>query len=136
MEVRDLLFLGPLDHYRKNRVFPWSLVLDLTLAVLTSISVLVIVAGLTNYSYSQFTVFNKLFLNSGVGNRQALGSDGGLATEYNVFDLKTLLSYLQSTITTYQSINSLTFDNYSYPQPSSTLTMYVHYLSNAAVGDR
>jgi len=69
MEVRDLLFLGPLDRYRKNQVFPWSLVLDLTLAVLTSLNVLVIVAGLTNYSYSQFTVFNKLFLNPDVRNR-------------------------------------------------------------------
>ena len=136
MDVRDLLFLEPIDRYRKNKVFPWSLVLDLTLAVLTSLNVLVIVAGLTNYSYSQFTVFNKLFLNPSVRIRQALGSDEGLATQYNLYDIATLISYVQTTITTYQSINSFTFDYYNYPEDNSTLKLYAHYLKNPDVSSR
>lgn len=130
MEVRDLLFLGPLDRYRKNKVFPWALVLDLSLAVLTSLNVSVIIASLTNYSFSQFTVFNKLFLNPGVRNRQAQGSDGGLASQYNLFDVGTLTQYLQTTIATYHSINSLSFDHYSFPEANSTLTLYASYLQN------
>jgi len=69
MDVRDRLFLGPIDKYRKYKKFPWKMILGLTLVVLTSINVLVIVAELTNYSYSQMAVFNMLFLNKDVGTR-------------------------------------------------------------------
>ena len=66
MDVRDRLFLGPIDKYRKHDRFPWQMVLALTLAVLTSMNVIVIVSEFTNYSYSQLMVFNRLFLNLNV----------------------------------------------------------------------
>jgi hypothetical protein len=66
MDLKDRLFLGPIDKYRKYKRFPWTMMLGLTLVVLTSINVLVIVAEFTNYSYQQMTVFNTLFLNADV----------------------------------------------------------------------
>lgn len=63
MDVKDRLFLGPVDKYRKYKRFPWTMILGITLVVLTSLNVVVIVAELTNYSYSQMTVFYTLFLN-------------------------------------------------------------------------
>ena len=57
-----------------------------------------------------------------------------MATEYNIFDIGTLTNYLQNTIATYHSINSLTFEHYSYPESNFTLTLYASYLQN--VGGR
>lgn len=51
-------------------------------------------------------------------------------TEYDIFDLPTLLTYFQASILSYQSISSSTFDTYAYPGSNSTVTMSVSYLSH------
>lgn len=136
MDVRDRLFLGPIDKYRKYRRYPWKMILGLTLVVLTSINVLVIVAEFTNYSYSQMTVFNTLFLNSNVPLTQAQGSDTSLTTTFHLFDIVTLLKYIGNTVNIYTSINSLTFDSYRYSESGSntppSIRMDVSYLNNDA----
>jgi hypothetical protein len=58
-------------------------------------------------------------------------------TSFHLFDLNSLLSYIGSTLNIYSSINSLTFDSYSYSDSNShkppPIKMYVSYLNNQAV---
>lgn len=136
MDVRDRLFLGPIDKYRKHDRYPWQMVIALTLAVLTSVNVLAIVSQLTNYSYSQLTVLNFLFLNPTVPVTQAAGSDTALSTVFYIFDIPSLLAYIRGTVDTYAAINSLTFDHYEYTEahgPAPSMRLMADYLSNDAV---
>ena len=60
-----------------------------------------------------------------------------MTTTFHLFDLSSLLTYIRSTLNIYSSINSLTFDSYSYSDSDShkvpPIKMYVSYLNNEAV---
>ena len=101
--------MPPLKKYEVYGRFPWKLVIQILLIVFTTSQALLVVNQSTTYSYSQYTLWNKIFLNKNVQ-----GSDTTITNTYNIFGISSLTSYIQSTVDSYYDINSHTIDDYLY----------------------
>lgn len=109
MKIKDHLYMPPLKKYQKYGHFPWKLVIHCLIILFTTLEVFFIVNQNTIYTYNQYTVFNKVFLNP-----KASGGDSGLTNTFILFSSSSLRKYIQSTISNYYSINSIAIDNYEY----------------------
>jgi hypothetical protein len=127
--LKDRLYMSPLQKYEVYGKFPWKLVLQVLLITFTTCQTLLIANQSTTYSYSQYTLWNKLFLNKDVQ-----GSDTTITNSYNIFGINSLNSYIQTTVERYFDINSHTIDNYEYHYESDgtkkPAKMLVDYFDN------
>ena len=93
MSLKQRLYMTPLDKFRVFGKYPWSLSISVSLAILTSLQVMLVISSTTNYSYNQTILWNDVFLN-----RDVQGSDTSLTNSYNIFSLGDLHSYIQETV--------------------------------------
>lgn len=114
--LKDRLYMAPIKKYEKYGRFPYKMVIQILLVLFTSCQVLLIVNHSTTYSYSQYTLFNKLFLNKNVQ-----GSDTTITNTYNIYGIPSFTNYIQTTVDRYYDINSHTIDNYNYNYDSDGL---------------
>lgn len=135
MKIKDHLYMPPLKKYERYGHFPWKLVIHFLIVLLTTCEVLFIVNNNTTYTFNQYTVFNKFFLNP-----EASGGDGGLTLTFTLFSTKSLKNYIKSTVSNYYSINSLAIDNYDYFYEDDGLRnppkLLVSYFDNEQALDR
>lgn len=101
--------MPPIKKYEVYGKFPWKLVVQLLLITFTTCQVIFIVNRSTTYSYNQYTLWNKLFLNKDVQ-----GSDTTITNSYNIFGINSLKNFVQETVDNYYDINSVTIDDYKY----------------------
>ena len=109
MKIKDQLYMPPIKKYEKYGAFPWKMTIQFLLIIFTTCQVFFVVNENTSYTYSQYTVFNRFFLNP-----DASGGDNGLTNTFTLFSRSELINFLQSTISNYYSINNLAIDNYDY----------------------
>ena len=101
--------MTPLKKYEKYGRFPYKLIIQMLLVLFTTCQVVLIVNQSTTYAYSQYTLFNMLFLN-----RQVTGSSSPITNSYILFGLTSLTNYIQVTVDRYYDINSQTISNFDY----------------------
>lgn len=107
--LKDQLYMSPLRKYEIYGKFPWKLVIQILLMIFTACQVLIIINDSTSYSYNQYTLWNKIFLNKDVE-----GKDTSIANTFNIYGSTQLKSYIKQTVDNYYDINSHTIDNYEY----------------------
>ena len=107
--IKHRLYMPPMKKYEVYGKFPWKIVIQILLIVTTTSQTLLIVNRSSTYSYSQYTLWNKLFLNKDVS-----GSDTSITNSYNIFGISGLKGFVQKTVDRYYDINSYTIDNYQY----------------------
>ena len=127
--LKDRLYMPPLQKYEVYGKFPWKLIIQILLITFTTCQTLLIVNQSTMYSYNQYTLWNKLFLNHDVQ-----GSDTTITNSFNIFEISKLKSYIQTTVDRYFDINSHTIDNYYYDYESDgtkkPVKLLVEYFDN------
>lgn len=132
--LKDRLYMPPMKKYEVYGRFPWKLVIQILLIVFTTCQTLLVVNQSTTYSYSQYTLWNKLFLNKDVQ-----GSDTTITNTYNVFGISSLRDYIQTTVDRYFDINSYTIDDYGYDYNSDgtkkPAKLLVEYFDNSDAFD-
>ena len=106
--------MPPMKKYEVYGKFPWKIVIQFLLIVSTTSQTLLIVNRSTTYSYNQYTLWNKVFLNKDVE-----GSDTSITNSYNIFGINGLKSFVQKTVDRYYDVNSFTIDDYDYHYSSS-----------------
>jgi hypothetical protein len=86
-----------------------------------------VVNRVTSYSYSQYLLWNKLFLNYDVE-----GSDTAITNSFNLFSIKEIHEFVRKTADRYYNINKHTVDNYSHEHKDNgdieEIKLYVDYL--------
>ena len=126
--------MPPIEKYEKFDRFPWKIIIQALLVIFTTTEALLVVNQITTYSYSQYLLWNKLFLNKNVQ-----GSDTTITNSYNLFSIKEVIDFVQSTANVYYHINSHTVDDYSYEYDSNgdkePIKLYVDYLHYEEVKD-
>ena len=133
--IKHRLYMPPMKKYEVYGKFPWKLVIQILLVAATTSQIMLIVNRNTSYSYSQYTLWNKLFLN-----KDADGSDTSITNSYNIFGINQLKQFISKSVDKYYDINSYTIDNYEYhyeddgkKKPPKLL---VHYYDNEKALDR
>lgn len=133
-KIKDLLFMNPLRKYEVYGKFPWKLIIQILLVLFTTCQTLLIVNQSSEYSYSQYTLWNKLFLN-----RNVQGSDTSITNSFYIFSSGHLQSYILENIEKYYDINSHTIENYHYDYNSdgtkATPKLLVEYYDNSKAFD-
>lgn len=128
--LKDRLYMAPLKKYEKYGKFPWKIIIQILLIVFTTSQTLLVVNQSTTYSYNQYTLWNKLFLN-----RNVQGSDTTITNSYNIFGISHLIAVIQDTVERYYNINSQTIDNYGYKYESDgdkkPVRLLVEYFDNS-----
>lgn len=135
MKIRHRLYMHPLKKYEKYGYFPWKMVVQLLLVLFTTMQIWFIVNQNTSYAYTQYTVFNRFFLNHDVQ-----GSDTTITNTFNIFSTTKLTAYVQESVNRYYNFNSYTIDNYSYFYKSTGLKkpprLLSHYLDTKVSLDK
>lgn len=134
MTIKQRLYMPPIEKYEKFDRFPWKIIIQALLVIFTTVQALLVVNQITSYSYSQYLLWNKLFLNLNVQ-----GSDTSITNSYNLFSIQELISFVERTADIYYHINKHTVDIYSYEHDSNgdkePIKMYVDYLHYEDVKD-
>ena len=104
-----MFYLSPIKRYEKYGRFPWKLVVSLLLTIFTTCQVLLIVNKSTSYAYSQYALWNSLFLNHNIQ-----GSTFPIVNTYNLFSSGDAKNYVAKSVERYFRINSHTVDAYDY----------------------
>ena len=134
MTIKQKLYMPPIEKYEKFDRFPWKIIIQAFLVIFTTTETLLVINQVTSYSYSQYLIWNKLFLNFDVQ-----GSDTSITNSYNLFSIQDLLNFIEKTSTRYYHINKHTIDNYSYDHDSNgdkePIKLYVDYLHYDEVKD-
>ena len=107
--IKHRLYMPPMKKYEVYGKFPWKLVIQILLVAATTSQIMLIVNRNTSYSYSQYTLWNKLFLN-----KDADGSDTSITNSYNIFGINQLKQFISKSVDKYYDINSYTIDDYKY----------------------
>ncbi|OMJ67754.1 hypothetical protein SteCoe_35005 [Stentor coeruleus] len=127
--LKDRLYMAPLKKYEKYGKFPWKIIIQILLIVFTSCQTLLVINQSTMYSYNQYTLWNKVFLN-----RDVEGSDTSITNSYSIYRINQLLTVIQQTVERYYDINSQTIDNYGYKYDDDgnkiTVKLLVEYFDN------
>lgn len=127
--LKDRLYMAPLKKYEKYGRFPWKIIIQILLIIFTSCQALLVINQSTMYSYNQYTLWNKIFLN-----RDAEGSDTSITNSYSIYGISHLLTVIQQTVERYHNINSQTIDNYGYKYTDDgdkkSVKLLVEYFDN------
>ena len=133
--LKDRLYMAPIKKYEKYGLFPYKLVIQVLLVLFTSLQVILLVNRNTTYAYSQYLIFNTLFLNW-----DAQGSDTVITNTYNIYGIPSLTNYIRTSVNRYYDINSYTIDDYSYFYESNGLKhpprLLFEYFDNAKAIDQ
>ena len=97
MNMKERLYLSPLERYRRFHLFPWDLVVSVVLVVMTTCQVVLVVQTSYMYSYSQLLQWNRLFLNRDVGVMEA-APDTGITNSYTIYSPGELVTYVHALI--------------------------------------
>jgi hypothetical protein len=109
MTLRDMLYLSPIKKYQKFGKFPWKLLISMLLVTFTTCQVILIVNKSTTYAYSQYTLWNALFLNHNIQ-----GSTSPIVNTFNLFSSAHTKSFIQTSVKRYYYINSYSIDDYEF----------------------
>ena len=101
--LKDRLYMAPLKKYEIYGKFPWKLIIQILLITFTTCQTILVVNQSQTYSYSQYTLWNMLFLNEDVQS-----SDTTITNTYNIFSANSLKTYISKTVNTYFDVNSNT----------------------------
>jgi hypothetical protein len=107
--IKHRLYMPPMKKYEVYGKFPWKFFIQVLLVVATTSQIMLIVNRSTTYSYNQYTLWNKIFLN-----KDASGGDTQITNSYNIFGIKGLINFVQKSVDKYYDINSYTIDDYDY----------------------
>lgn len=123
--------MTPIRKYEKYGRFPWKMVIHLLLVVLTTCQVVLVVNQGTTYAFSQYSLWNSLFINHNIQ-----GSTSPIVNSFMLFSSKHVTSFVETSVKRYYDINSHTIDNYEFnylddgtKKPPKLL---VRYLDNAS----
>lgn len=134
MTIKQRLYMPPIEKYERFDRFPWKILIQALLVIFTTTETLLVVNRVTSYSYSQYLLWNKLFLNLDVD-----GSDTAITNSYNLFSINDVISFVQGTSSKYYHINKHTVDNYSHEHKDNgdiePIKLYVDYLHYDEVKD-
>jgi hypothetical protein len=134
MTIKQRLYMPAIEKYERFDKFPWKLMIQVLLVVFTTIQAVVVVNTIANYSYSQYLLWNKLFLNQDVS-----ASDTSIINYYNLFSMGEVISFINNTANIYYNINENTVDTYSYDYDNhgdiEPIKLYVDYLNYENVKD-
>src|SRR5574343_493483 len=134
MTIKQRLYTPPIEQYEKFDRFPWKILIQGLLVIFTTAQTLLVVNRITTYSYSQYLLWNQLFLNYDVE-----GSDTAIINSYNLFSIKEIHEFVQKTADRYYHINKHTVDNYSHEHKDNgdiePIKLYVDYLHYDEVKD-
>lgn len=131
MSLKERLYMPPLEKYRIYDKFPWKLVIHILLVILSTAQVVLMVIPNGQYSYNQYTIWNKLFCNLEAG-----PEDTEITNSFHLFSIADINSFVNITvevilIQNYYHVNNKTNDNYKYFKDDDgeikPIKMYVMY---------
>lgn len=93
MPLKDMLYMQPLQKYKKFGRYPWKLTIHMFLVVFTTLQILLISMPINAYSNSQLLQWNQLFLD-----KEVKADDTSLVNSYKIFSLTSLEEYLNWTV--------------------------------------
>ena len=122
--------MTPVRKYEKYGRFPWKLIIHMLLVVFTTCQVILVVNRGTTYAYSQYALWNSLFLNHNIQ-----GSTNPIVNSYIIFSSDSVAKYVATSVHRYYDVNSITIDNYDFHYKSdgtiSPPKLHVKYFDNA-----
>ena len=105
--------MAPTRKYEKYGRFPWKLVIHLLLVVFTTCQVILIVNQGTIYAFSQYTLWNSLFLNHNIQ-----GSTSPIVNSFMLFNTNHTAKYVRTSVHRYYYLSNFTISNYDYHHQS------------------
>lgn len=138
MTLRDMLYLSPIKKYHKFGKFPWKMTICMFLVLFTTLQVVLIVNKSTTYAYSQYSLWNALFLNHNIQ-----GSTNPIVNSFNLFSSNHTKNYVQTSVSRYFYVNSYSVDDYEYlyesdgsKRPAKLLVEYINQESSLEKGHK
>jgi hypothetical protein len=108
-KISHNFFTPSLKKYEISGKFPWKLIIHVLLTISCTSQVLLTVNRSTQYSYNQYILWNKYFLNE-----NASGSDEKVTNSFNIFGISSLKAFLHQKVDFYYNINNIAIANYEY----------------------
>ena len=109
MNIRDRLYMPPLEKYEVYGRFPWKIALHLLLVALVTCEIIVVVNRGAMYSLDQYRLWNLLFQDNDTN-----GAAPSIINSYNLFSRSELYEYVQQMVSRYYDVNDFTLEEYGY----------------------
>ena len=126
LPIKDELFLSPIEKYKIYGAFPYSMLINVILAITTTAQILIVIGSTTSYTRAEERFFHEMFVADAENKTVEYSKKAYL---YSIDDLK---AHFEKSINNFYSIEDVSLENltYAYPIETSSIIMKINYFNS------
>ena len=123
LNIRDKLFINPIEKYQIFGKFPWRFILNIFLVILTTVQVLLVDSSTTSYSRAEERFFHEQFVDQGEKYKKTF------PLKKYIYTIEELKEHVSNSVNKFYNLSNLSLENVTYPSKKNYLPLNFTYLN-------